>query len=205
MTRRTDTRTRLLDLAEAAVLEKGFEATSIEELVAGADITKGGFFYHFPDKNALARALLERYIAVEDTFFETTIAKARSFHDDPLQILLIAIELIAQSLDDIPNGHPGCLVATAAYQERLFDAEVRQLNKDATLGWRATFRVLIDDVVEFYPPRDALDLDGLADMVIAAIEGGLVLSKALADPTITGRQVRLCKDYFKLLFSPRLQ
>ena len=33
--RGADTRERLLDLAEAAVLEKGFAATSIDELIAG--------------------------------------------------------------------------------------------------------------------------------------------------------------------------
>jgi len=39
-----NTCSRILDIAEAAVLEKGFEATSIEEIVAGADISRGGFF-----------------------------------------------------------------------------------------------------------------------------------------------------------------
>jgi AcrR family transcriptional regulator len=53
-------RGRLLDLAETAVLEKGFSGTSIEELIVGAGITKSGFFYHFPDKSALAKALLWR-------------------------------------------------------------------------------------------------------------------------------------------------
>ena len=43
----TDTRERILDLAQAAVLDKGFAATSIDELIAGAGITKSGFFYHF--------------------------------------------------------------------------------------------------------------------------------------------------------------
>jgi AcrR family transcriptional regulator len=42
---------------EAAVLEKGFAATSIEELIAAVGITKSGFFYHFKDKNELAKAL----------------------------------------------------------------------------------------------------------------------------------------------------
>ncbi len=205
MTRRSDTRTRLLDLAETAVLEKGFEATSIEELVAGAGITKGGFFYHFPDKTALAMALLERYIAVEDAFFADVISRAKQYHDDPLQVLLISIELIAETLDDIPGGHPGCLVATAAYQERLFDAKVRELNRKAILGWRGCFRALIDEVLAIYPARDQMDPDALADMILACIEGGLVLSKALDDPTITSKQLRLCKTYFKLLFSPRLQ
>ena len=36
-------------------------------------------------------------------------------------------------MDDLPNGHPGCIVATVCYQERLFDAEVRELNRQAML------------------------------------------------------------------------
>ena len=50
-----DTKERLLEAAEAAVLEKGFAGTSIEELIAAVGITKNGFFYHFKDKNELAR------------------------------------------------------------------------------------------------------------------------------------------------------
>ena len=62
----TDTRTRILELAEAAVLEKGFASTSIDELITGAGITKSGFFYHFRDKGELAKALMQRYIAEHD-------------------------------------------------------------------------------------------------------------------------------------------
>jgi DNA-binding transcriptional regulator YbjK len=52
----SDTRERLLDVSEAAVQEKGFAATSIEEVIAAVGITKSGFFYHFKDKNDLAKA-----------------------------------------------------------------------------------------------------------------------------------------------------
>ena len=51
----SETRERILDVAEAAVLEKGFAATSIEEVIAAVGITKSGFFYHFRDKNELAQ------------------------------------------------------------------------------------------------------------------------------------------------------
>ena len=50
-----ETRERILETAEAAAPAKGFAATSIEEVIAEAGITKSGFFYHFRDKNALAR------------------------------------------------------------------------------------------------------------------------------------------------------
>ena len=49
------TRNRILDITEAAVLEKGFGATSIDEVIAEDGLTKSGFFYHFQDKNTLAR------------------------------------------------------------------------------------------------------------------------------------------------------
>jgi AcrR family transcriptional regulator len=57
------TRQRLLDAAQRSILEKGFTATSIDELIAECGLTKGGFFYHFKDKTDLAKALLQRYIA----------------------------------------------------------------------------------------------------------------------------------------------
>ena len=56
------TRERILEIAEAAVLAKGFGATSIEEVIAEAGLTKSGFFYHFRDKNALAREMVRRYV-----------------------------------------------------------------------------------------------------------------------------------------------
>ncbi len=47
MARATDTRARILDIAQDAILAKGFEATSIDEIVAEADITKGASFTIF--------------------------------------------------------------------------------------------------------------------------------------------------------------
>lgn len=202
MARTSDTRDRILDIAQAGVLSKGFDATSIEEIVAEAEITKGGFFYHFPDKSALARALLERYIADEDALFDSLFARAAELSEDPLHIMLIGLKLLAELLEDLPGGHPGCLVATAAYQDRLFDAEVRALNRDAVTRWRARFLAQFEAVAARYPPRDDVDLRDLADMVTGVVEGGIVLNKVFGDPKLVARQVMLLRSYLKLLFSP---
>ena len=106
MPRLTDTRTRILDLAESAVLEKGFDATSIDEIVAAAEITKGGFFYHFPDKTALARALIERYIAREEALFDDLFIRAAELSDDPLHSFLIGLRLMAELLVTCPEATP---------------------------------------------------------------------------------------------------
>jgi TetR/AcrR family transcriptional regulator, transcriptional repressor for nem operon len=201
--RGSETRTKILDVAQESVLAKGFDATSIDEIVAGAEITKSGFFYHFRDKSALAQALIERHIEVEDQLFDDIFERARELGDDPLQTMLIGLKLLAELLEDIPGGHPGCLIATAAYQDRLFDREVREANARAVLGWRQRFRAMLDDIAKTYVMRDDVDLDQLADMISAIIEGGLVMSRALGEPSITAQQVLLMRSYLKLQFSPR--
>jgi hypothetical protein len=64
------TRQRIMDLAEDSVMHKGFAATSIEELVEAAGITKSGFFYHFRDKDDLAKQLVARFIERDSELLE---------------------------------------------------------------------------------------------------------------------------------------
>ena len=37
-------------------------------------------------------------------------ARAAELSDDPLHRFLIALKLFAEMMDDLPNGHPGCIV-----------------------------------------------------------------------------------------------
>lgn len=202
MARASQTRTRILDIAQDAVLAKGFEATSIDEIVAGAEITKSGFFYHFRDKNALARALLERYIEDEDRLFDDLWARARELNDDPLHATLIALKLLAELFADLPGAHPGCLVAATTYQDRLFDARVSQLNRNAFLSWRNRFRSVFEDIAKRYPPREDIDIEVLADTFSTVCEGGIVIGRALGDSKVLADQLLLFRSFVKQTFAP---
>src|SRR6266571_5170059 len=52
------TRRNLLEVAAAAFAEKGYAGTSLNDVIKGAGVTKGGFYFHFPSKEALALAVL---------------------------------------------------------------------------------------------------------------------------------------------------
>ena len=198
--KRGDAKERILQLAEAAVLEKGFAATSIDELIAAAGITKSGFFYHFKDKTELARVLLERYVARETALFDDLFRRADELNDDPLHGFLVALRMLADLLADLPTGHPGCLIAAYCYQDRMFDREVRDLNAQAVLAWRRRFRARLDQIAARYPPRISVDLDDLADMLSAVADGGIVLSKALKDRQALPRQVLLYRTFVRTVF-----
>ncbi len=196
----SDTRERLLDVAETSVLEKGFAATSIEELIAAVGITKGGFFYHFRDKGELAKALLVRYVAREDTLFDELFARADELNEDPLHGFLVGLKMLSEMLADLPSGHPGCLVAAYCYQDRLFDKEVRDLNAAAVLNWRKRFKERLELIAARYPPRTAISLDDLADMLSVIADGGIILSKAVGDKDALARQIMLYRDFVRSVF-----
>lgn len=200
--RRTDTRETLLALAEEAVLAKGFSATSIEELVAAARITKSGFFYHFRDKGDLARAMMLRYLARDRELLDELFRRADELSEDPLHGFLIGLRLFAEMMAELPEAHPGCLAAAFTYQDQLFDRDVRELNAQGMLSWRRRFRERLDLIAARYPPRGDVDLDALADMISTLVEGGLILGRAMGDPTILPRQVLLYRDLIRRIFIP---
>lgn len=69
-----ETRNRLLDAAERVVVEHGALDFTLEAVAAEAGVSKGGLLYHFPSKNQLAAALVERAVAGVDA----TLAGAAS-------------------------------------------------------------------------------------------------------------------------------
>lgn len=195
-------RDRILEVAHDAIIAKGFDATSIEEIAAAVDISRAGFFYHFPDKNALARALIERQIVEEGEMLQDMINRAAELSDDPLQQILIIMRLMAERYVEIPGGYVGCILASATYQDRLFDAEVRAANRRAILAWRDRFRPFFERVAERHPPQEPVDAGEMADMLNSIIEGGMILSRGIGDPQVLVQQVLLARQMVKLLYQP---
>ena len=195
------TRQRLLDITQAAILQKGFAATSLDEIIAEAGITKSGFFYHFRDKNELAKALLQRYIVDEDRFFDDLFARADSLNEDPLHGFLIFLKLFADAMSDLPNGHPGCVAASYCYQDQLFSREIQDLYRGVFTSWRERFRARLELIARRYPPKVSIDLDTLADMLSAVADGGIILSKSMRDPSLLPRQIMLYRSFVRVTFA----
>jgi AcrR family transcriptional regulator len=194
------TRERLLDLAYDSIVAKGFAATSIEELVAAAGMSKSGFFYHFKDKNDLARQLLLRYIAENEEIMDGLEARARELSEDPLHAFLIFLKLWAEVLEEMLLKHPGCLVASVTYQDASFDSGVSCLTREAMLLWRARFQRWIEEISARHPPRVNFDPVALADHINVVADGAIVLSKSMKDVSLMARQTMLMRDMVRLMF-----
>jgi TetR/AcrR family transcriptional repressor of nem operon len=196
------TRERILDIAFESVIRKGFAATSIEELVEAAGITKSGFFYHFRDKNDLARQLLERHQSDNERFLDALAARARELSDDPLHSFLVFLRLYAEDMRDHLTNMPGCFIAAVTSQDQSFDREMMQMNAAGILAWRARFLAWLEDIAAAYPPRREVDLTAMADAVLTLSSGGVTFAKALRDADCIARQMLLFRESVRLIFGP---
>jgi len=73
------TRLALIDLGEQLFTEHGYSATSLDAIVAGAEVTKGALYHHFSGKQALFEAVFERVEAQAAKAVHDSLAG----HDDP--------------------------------------------------------------------------------------------------------------------------
>jgi AcrR family transcriptional regulator len=73
------TKRALVEVAQQLFTESGYAATSLDAIVAGADVTKGALYHHFSGKQALFEAVFER---VEGEAARTIQAALRG-HQDP--------------------------------------------------------------------------------------------------------------------------
>lgn len=196
------TRERISAAAERIVLEKGFAATSLDEVIEAAGVTKSGFFYHFKDKHDLAKALLRRYVEHDTRIINDLFEKADSLIDDPLHAYLAFLKMFSEVMADLPERHPGCMVASYCYQDQIYNREIRAMSVDGIMSWRDRFRERLDAIAVRYPPRVPIDLDALADMNITIVEGGIILEKGWRERGSLPRQMLMLRELVRTVFEP---
>ena len=56
------TRQRLLDAAEQVFADKGYHGTVVDDIIRASDSSKGGFYFHFPNKQAIFLSLVDKLV-----------------------------------------------------------------------------------------------------------------------------------------------
>lgn len=196
----TETRERILDAAERLVLDHGLAATSVDEILAESKSSKGSFFHHFPSKNHLARALVERYAANDVGFLDEIMSRAEAAGDDPAVQVIAFLRLFEEAADDTISQQPSCLYVSYILDRQLFVDGTNDVIAGAFVAWRERLAEKLRAAAEIHPPRVAVDLDALADHLSATYEGAFMMARALGDKGLMRRQLELVRRQVALLF-----
>ena len=196
------TRDKIIDTAMGLALKQGHVATSVDEVIEAAEITKGTFFYHFKSKKDLAVALIEKFSAVELQILEENMEKATKLSKDPLQQLLIFVGLIQELHAQLEEGHIGCLFASYSYENQLVDEDLLELATNTLTEWKDQLSNKIKEIINAYPPKLAIDSEELADSFLVTLEGAYVMARVMHKPDIIQTHLEQYKTYLESLFRP---
>jgi TetR/AcrR family transcriptional regulator, fatty acid metabolism regulator protein len=84
------TRERLLEAAEHVFAEKGYHGAVVDDIIHESDTSKGGFYFHFPNKQAIFLALIDALVPKLAAAIERAIAAEQ----DPLLQLEAALRTV---------------------------------------------------------------------------------------------------------------
>ncbi|MBN1530403.1 MAG: TetR/AcrR family transcriptional regulator [Thermoleophilaceae bacterium] len=162
------TRERMVASTALLIREKGARATSIDDVLAHSGAPRGSVYHHFPGGR-------EQLLEEATDFAGGYIAARISRGDGPLELLDSLIEEYREEL--VRTGYrAGCPIVAVAVEAGEPGSRLHEHAAAAFAEWRAllTERLVAEGVA-------AGRADELAVMVIAAVEGALVMARAARD------------------------
>ncbi len=174
-----------LERAKALFWRKGYEATSIQDLVEALGINRGSLYATFPDKRSLFLMALERY-AERDLAATTRVLRlSEAPGRERIQALF---DTIIRGVEE-RGDRRGCFVCNAAVELAPFDAEIERRVRAAIERIQAAFAVALaaDPAVPSEPERR----DRRAAFLTTTLMGVYVMAKAGASPETLRGAVRV--------------
>lgn len=185
----------MLDAVQTLSLSKGFPATTVDEVCAEANVSKGSFYHHFETKEEIGHAALDRYF---DELVETLTAGSYSDSADPMERLAGFLTHAGQACSG-PVLVNGCMLGSFALDLAESHPEIRRKLSEQFSFLTTFVATLITEAAE--AAGRTLPADRLAQQFLAIIEGSIVLAKAQADPDVLTSGVSLFGDHLELLLT----
>jgi TetR/AcrR family transcriptional regulator, transcriptional repressor for nem operon len=164
------TRQRILELAAPLFNQRGYAGCSIGDIMEATGLEKGGIYRHFGSKEALAAEV-----------FQYALGETKKLRVDDLEAIPGALGKLRAVMDRfLSEPSPiqgGCALLNTAVDADDGNEVLRALVNGAFRDWRARLAALVEEGVRSGEFRASCQPDEVADTIVAALEGGLLLSR----------------------------
>jgi TetR/AcrR family transcriptional regulator, transcriptional repressor for nem operon len=188
-----DTRRKIVMAAMDLFAEKGFQSTSVADILSRTQVHSGSLYHVFPGKQDVLAAVLEAY---RDGIEDWLLAPAWSGVDDPIERIFALLAAYRTLLVTSECAY-GCPIGSLALELHEPDPAIRELLAENFENWtRAIHRCL--DAAEARLPA-TLDRRRLAEYVLTVMEGAVMQARTYRDIGYFDRNVAMLRDHFDLL------
>lgn len=187
------TRAAILEAAFTQIYQHGFQATSIDEIVAKASMTKGAFFSHFHSKNELGYAIVDEIL--KEMTLDRWIRPVAAYKN-PVQGIITRFRKIIETTQDEHMGL-GCPLNNLVQEMSAVDPVFREKLQAILLLWiDETEKYLKKAQAEGYLKKN-VNARQIAEFVVMVEEGSFAMVKNLRDKKVYWALYESLKQYLE--------
>ena len=168
-----ETRQRIVDAAAGLIFRQGVAHTTIEDVRAAADVSSSQLYHYFDDKPALVRAVVDHQadtmVGGQEMFDFSTLEGLRAWRD----------YVIEHQRDHYCSG--GCPIGSLGGALAETDPDARAHVAEGFKRWEATIQSGLREMHARGELTPDTDPDTLALALLAALQGGLLLTQVKRD------------------------
>lgn len=188
------TRRRILECSAPMFNTKGYSGTSIGDVARGAELEKAGIYNHFSGKEDLALAAFDFSTGIMRQRYEAALEGK----EGALERLLAFAGVLSGIVDD-PPVTGGCPVLNTAVDSDDANPALKERAAGAATAWLRLVGSIVKEGVASGELRADADPREVASVVVATLEGALMLGKLLDDPEHVRRAERHVVRYLRSL------
>lgn len=192
MSKSQETRQKIVRKAATLFNRQGFAGASMSDIMRVTGLQKGGIYNHFNSKEELALEAFEYLIQEITRHYLVAIRSQRHAVDRLLAMLDIYRHFI-----DNPLVEGGCPILNTAVESDDTHPVLKARTQQAMDGWRALIQRVLNTGVKRGEVQPAIDTDQVATILIATIEGAVMMSKLYEDPIYLERAVDHLTTYLQ--------
>ena len=190
------TKEKILEATKDLIYKKGYNETSIRDILAASDTGKGQFYYYFSSKKEVCLAVIHAHMDVWQTELFEDILNAGKQPEEALEEML---DWIFADHETQITYH-GCPVGNLIIELSTVDEEYRLLLLELVNQWvKYTKQNILALSEEKLSDEEA---DRQAKALIAEIQGSILLLKVTQDLSLLRQNFQLIKE--RLLTSQKV-
>ncbi|MCM3635745.1 TetR/AcrR family transcriptional regulator [Paenibacillus camelliae] len=167
---------------------KGYAGTSLSEIIERTNVRKGGIYNHFESKEEIALSAFDYMFAK----LKSILAEALSELSEPAEKILAIGDVYIQLVEDnIWEG--GCPILNTAVENDDGHPLLKQRAQNAMNELMMSLGEIIKDGIKRKQFREDIEVEAACSVIIALIEGGVMLSKLHDD----NKYIRYCTNQVK--------
>lgn len=186
-------REKIIQAAMELFWLKGYNSTSIADLLSRTQLNSGSLYHVFPSKQDVLIGVLEAY---RDGIGEMLLEPAWGHVGDPIEKIFALLNGYRTMILESDCTY-GCPIGSLALELHEPDPQVRELLAQNFENWTAAIERCLNATADRLPPNT--DKRALAQFVLTAMEGGVMQARTHRDVAYFDRAVAQLRAHFELL------